>query len=201
MYGLFEKANNRNIRIPDDLLGRNGNFIGVTAFLDIYSGIANRQRIWETLFNINKLQKRCLTYLQGENNDLDINDPLRRAKLGFGLTTDGHMISVLFERVFREQIPFDTKEVKFQKRNLNLANKTRGIYPLYKSPTSITLKDRIIGIDPGMLNIKSMSIIDTNFFLLGVRDIVCAVDCTPQELTNKYTTKEHSLSISNASYK
>ncbi|GAA5799662.1 hypothetical protein HPULCUR_005078 [Helicostylum pulchrum] len=154
MYGLFEKANNRNIRIPDDLLGRNGNFIGVTAFLDIYSGIANRQRIWETL-----------------------------AKLGFGLTTDGHMISVLFERVSREQIPFDTKGVKFQKRNLNLANKTRGIYPLYKNPTGITLQDRIIGIDP------------------GVRDIVCAVDCTPQELTNKYTTKEHSLSISNASYK
>ncbi|GAA5804344.1 hypothetical protein HPULCUR_009832 [Helicostylum pulchrum] len=183
MYGLFEKANNRNIRIPDDLLGRNGNFIGVTAFLDIYSGIANRQRIWETLFNINKLQKRCLTYLQGENNDLDINDPLRRAKLGFGLTTDGHMISVLFERVSREQIPFDTKGVKFQKRNLNLANKTRGIYPLYKNPTGITLQDRIIGIDS------------------GVRDIVCAVDCTPQELTNKYTTKEHSLSISNASYK
>ncbi|GAA5796154.1 hypothetical protein HPULCUR_001523 [Helicostylum pulchrum] len=87
MYGLSEKANNRNIRIPDDLLGRNGNFIGVTAFLDIYSEIANRQRIWETLLNINKLQKRCLTYLQGENNDLDINDPLRRAKLGFGLTS------------------------------------------------------------------------------------------------------------------
>lgn len=35
----------------------------------------------------------------------------------------------------------------------------------------------------------------------GVRDIVCSVDYDAQLLTNKQTTKQHSFTVSNASYK
>lgn len=70
--------------------------IGITAFSYMYTG-RQKEQIWETLFNVNKLEKRCLTYLTEGNDNLDIDDPNRRVKLGFGLTTDGHMISILFE--------------------------------------------------------------------------------------------------------
>ncbi|KAI9483493.1 MAG: hypothetical protein EXX96DRAFT_606491 [Benjaminiella poitrasii] len=36
---------------------------------------------------------------------------------------------------------------------------------------------------------------------LGIRGIVCDVDCDPEELTNKQTAKLHSFSISNSSYR
>lgn len=71
-------------------------------------------------------------------------------KLGFGLKTDGHMVSVLFERVIRgPSLAITINETKMQKRNLNLANITKGIYPLYKIPTGISDQDRIAGINPG----------------------------------------------------
>ncbi len=42
----------------------------------------------------------------------------------------------------------------------------------------------------------------TNHFILkGIRDIVCGIDCDPGYLTSKQTTKQHSFSISNSSYK
>ena len=36
------------------------------------------------------------------------------------------------------------------KRRVNLTNWSKGIYPLKKEPTGLSMTDRIIGIDPGM---------------------------------------------------
>lgn len=43
--------------------------------------------------------------------------------------------------------------------------------------------------------------VTNHFTLIGVRDIVCGVDCEPEELTNQQTTKLHSFAVSNSSYK
>ncbi|GAA5807560.1 hypothetical protein MFLAVUS_000925 [Mucor flavus] len=39
-----------------------------------------------------------------------------------------------------------------------------------------------------------------SYYFLGVRDIVCAVDCDQDQLTDKQTFKLHSRKLSNASY-
>jgi len=36
---------------------------------------------------------------------------------------------------------------------------------------------------------------------IGVRDIICGVNCDSGEMNNKQTTKEHTFFISNSSYK
>jgi hypothetical protein len=62
------------------------------------------------------------------------------------------MISVLFEKDTRLFIPLMKQDVQRQSRGKDLINWTRGIYPLYKNPTGITMNDRLIGIDPGILS-------------------------------------------------
>ena len=93
------------------------------------------------------------------------------------------MISILFEKTALNFVSQTKKELALQPRRVNLQNWVKGLYPLYKNPFGVTEDDRIVGIDP------------------GVRDIVCGVDCDPQELTNRKTTKAHSFSVSNSSYK
>ncbi|CEG65381.1 hypothetical protein RMATCC62417_02179 [Rhizopus microsporus] len=69
-------------------------------------------------------------------------------KLDYGWKTDGHMVVVLFIKKAIEQIPQDDNEVQFMKRRVNLTNWSKGLYPLKKEPTGITVNDRIIGLDP-----------------------------------------------------
>lgn len=100
---------------------------GNNDYQNINRSANNRQDIWETIFNIDKLENRPMHGAQ------DINGPLKRVKLGFGLKTDSHMISILFERASLNQLRNNTKEMHFQKRNLNLANMTKGtLYSLMK---------------------------------------------------------------------
>ena len=56
-----------------------------------------------------------------------------------------------------EQISQDDSEMNFMKRRVKLKNWSKGLYPLKKEPTGITLNDRIIGLDPGMNIILKIS--------------------------------------------
>ncbi|CEJ01240.1 hypothetical protein RMCBS344292_15274 [Rhizopus microsporus] len=49
-----------------------------------------------------------------------------------------------------EQIAQDDSKMQFMKRRVNLTNWSKGLYPLKKETTGITLNDRIIGLDPGL---------------------------------------------------
>ncbi|CEI91939.1 hypothetical protein RMCBS344292_06215 [Rhizopus microsporus] len=82
-----------------------------------------------------------------------------------------------------EQIPQDGSEMNFMKRKVNLTNWRKGLYPLKKEPTGITLNDRIIGLDPGL------------------RDIFVAADSSATEIIDKKTALEKTTKFSNAEYK
>ncbi|CEJ01117.1 hypothetical protein RMCBS344292_15153 [Rhizopus microsporus] len=69
------------------------------------------------------------------------------------------------------------------KRRVNLNNWCKGLYPLKKEPTGITLNDRIIGLDPGLRNIS------------------VAADCSASDIIDKKTVKENTTKLSNAKYK
>ncbi|GAA5797735.1 hypothetical protein HPULCUR_003129 [Helicostylum pulchrum] len=136
MYGIFRRASLGRLPVPDFLLGYRNELVTITEFKDLYSAPNDKRRIWESIFILDNLQ-------HGLGN---FDAPVR---LGYGMKTDGHMISILFEKDSRLFAPLTTRDVKMQKRNITLQNWQKGMYPLYKSPTGITENDRIIGIDPG----------------------------------------------------
>ncbi|GAA5796419.1 hypothetical protein HPULCUR_001791 [Helicostylum pulchrum] len=138
MYGIFRRASLGRLPVPDFLLGYRNELVTITEFKDLYSAPNDKRRIWESIFILDNLQ-------HGLGN---FDAPVR---LGYGMKTDGHMISILFEKDSRLFVPLTTRDVKMQKRNITLQNWQKGMYPLYKSPTGITENDRIIGIDPGKL--------------------------------------------------
>ncbi|KAI9249117.1 hypothetical protein EDC94DRAFT_589270 [Helicostylum pulchrum] len=129
---------------------------------------ANIPGFKERLFDFNRVQKHRL---------LDVPDPSRlrpdgprRCRFAFSITTDGHMVSVI--RTVR-------KDVRLQNRNADLRLRNKYLYPLYKNPTGITLNDYIVGVDP-----------DAN---LSVRDVVCVVDCSQEQLNNKQSSSKTEL--------
>ncbi|CEI94056.1 hypothetical protein RMCBS344292_08279 [Rhizopus microsporus] len=82
-----------------------------------------------------------------------------------------------------EQIAQDDSKMQFMKRRVNLTNWRKGLYPLKKESTGITLNDRIIGLD------------------LGLRDIFVAADSSATEIIDKKTALEKTTKFSNAEYK
>ena len=128
-----------NAEFPDEDYERNVGLITFTQFLNRYRDVTEKRRIWESLFNFDRLQKNL-----GDNN--------ARVGLGYGFKTDGHMISVLFEKDTRLFISLMKQDVQRQSPGKDLTDWTRGIYPLYKNPTGITINNRLIGIDPGILS-------------------------------------------------
>jgi hypothetical protein len=183
IYRIFRKAHEDQLPVPENLI-RDGVFLRLTDFDLLYFGQQNKRDLWNTIFDIEKLESEGL-------------------QLSFGMKTDGHMISVLFEKTAINFIPQDRKELCMQKTRKNVSNWTKGLYPLYKNTYGITEDDRTIGIDPGMIKFDTFFLeCMTNYFILkGIRDIVCGIDCDPGDLTNEQTTKQHSFSISNPSYK
>lgn len=122
-------------------------------------------------------------------------------QLGSGMKTDGHMISVLFDKTALNFVPQNQKETQMQKARKNISNWSNGMYPLYKNPYGITEDDRIIGIDPGMMIDSIIFESMTNYFIYSKVCVTLSVQLTVILKTNKQTTKQHPLSISNASYK
>ncbi|CEI97629.1 hypothetical protein RMCBS344292_11759 [Rhizopus microsporus] len=148
----------------------NCNFFRLTDFDRFYFGHENKMYLWNTVFNIGKLDTRILA------------SPAT-SHLAYSMKTDGHMVSILYEKTSVESVPQAKNDLIRQKRNIDFTNRTKGLYPLYKEPTGITANDRIIGID------------------LGVRDMIYAIDCDADELVDKRSTKQHSFAYSNTSYK
>ena len=53
---------------------------------------------------------------------------------------DGHMISVVFQKVVVEA----KKDLMTQSRNIDFTNRAKGLYPLYKEPTGITQQTTVL---------------------------------------------------------
>ncbi|KAI9482793.1 MAG: hypothetical protein EXX96DRAFT_630843 [Benjaminiella poitrasii] len=104
-------------------------------------------------------KKRRARY--ASNNDLI--DATHSIQLSYGLKTDRHSVSVLFEKMTAEFFALDITKYKKLKQNMDLSRIKSGVYHLYKRLIGLSENDRIIGINP------------------GVRDIVCAVDCPQNE--------------------
>ncbi|CEI92028.1 hypothetical protein RMCBS344292_06302 [Rhizopus microsporus] len=153
LYTLFQRAHQNGHPVPRFMIP-NDNFFRPIDFDRFYFGHENKAHLWNTVFNIGKV-------------DTGVLANLATSHLAYSTKTDGHMISILFEKTFVEFITQAKNDLIRQKRNIGFANRTKGLYPLYKEPTGITANDRIIGIDP------------------GVRDIIYAIDCDADELVDK----------------
>lgn len=152
MYALFEKLHRNNYPIPEALLP-NGVFITARNFDDLYFRYEVKRALWDTIFDIRKLDAGAYA-----------NPPT--SKLAFGMKTDGHMISILFQKVVVDFVPHAKKYLMTQSRNIDFTNRTKGLYPLYKEPTGITANDRIIGIDPGIIFSEYLAdTIQSNYFM------------------------------------
>ncbi|CEG75350.1 hypothetical protein RMATCC62417_10407 [Rhizopus microsporus] len=147
--------------------------MGPASFEDHYEDVVWKNNLWETLFNLDHIQKKRGSASQG-------SQPC--ARLEYGWKTDGHMVIVLFIKKAIEQIPQDDSETNFMKRKVNLTNWSKGLYPLKKEPTSITMNDQIIGLDPDMNTILKIS------------------NCSASEIIDKKTVKENTTKFSNAEY-
>jgi hypothetical protein len=143
MYFLFKKAYDNNLQVPEILIQHN-RFISNTIFANLYLEQQNKKDLWNTVFDLERIENRGL-------------------QLRFGMKTDGHIISILFEKTALNFVPQNQKETKMQKKRKNLSNWTKGFHPLYKNPFGITENDRIIGIDSGMKNSVILDIV-TNCF-------------------------------------
>ncbi|KAI9476296.1 MAG: hypothetical protein EXX96DRAFT_294619 [Benjaminiella poitrasii] len=130
--------------IPPSLQDCDGQLIWYMNFQNLYSIQNDKQTLWETIFDIDRLQKRRTRY--ASNNDLI--DATYSIQLSYGLKTDGHMVSVLFEKTTNEFLALDITEYKKLKQNKDISEIKSVIYPLYKRPIGLSENDRIIGIDP-----------------------------------------------------
>ncbi|CEI94241.1 hypothetical protein RMCBS344292_08455 [Rhizopus microsporus] len=87
------------------------------------------------------------------------------------------MVAVLFKRKAAERISQDEKEMNLLKRRVNLTNWSKGLYPLKKEPTGLSMTDRMVDIDPGLC------------------DIFVMVDGSSEDVNNKKTVKERSVRV------
>ncbi|KAG1111727.1 hypothetical protein G6F42_014938 [Rhizopus arrhizus] len=138
LYRLFKRAHENHLPVPERLI-RNNVFIRLTDFDNAYFRYEEKRDLWNDVFDLARIQDREL-------------------RLGFGMKTDGHMISILFEKIAQNFVPQNKKEIMMQKTQKNLTNWTNGLYPLYKNPVGITAEDRIVGIDPGKTNLIAFEI-------------------------------------------
>ncbi|KAI9487249.1 MAG: hypothetical protein EXX96DRAFT_646942 [Benjaminiella poitrasii] len=110
MYRLFKKAYDNNLPVPNNLI-RDNTFIRWTDFDYLYFNQQNKRDLWNTLFDLERIENEGL-------------------QLGFGMKTDGHMISILFEKTALNFVPQDRKETRMQKTRKNISNWTKGLHPL-----------------------------------------------------------------------
>ena len=139
LYTLFQRAHQNGHPVPRFMIP-NDNFFRLIDFDRFYFGHENKMHLWNTVFNIGKVDTGVLA------------NPAT-SHLAYSTKIDGHMISILFEKTSVEFITQAKNDLIRQKRNIGFANRTKGLYSLYKEPTGITANDRIIGIDPGTMMI------------------------------------------------
>ncbi|CEI94169.1 hypothetical protein RMCBS344292_14319 [Rhizopus microsporus] len=93
------------------------------------------------------------------------------------------MVAVLFKRKAVERIPQYEKEMNLLKSRVNLTNWSKGLCPLKEEPTGLSMTDRIVGIDPGLL------------------DIFVMADGSSEDVKNKKAVKERSVKFASNEYK
>jgi hypothetical protein len=111
MCYLFKKAHESNLPVPANLIGGDNNFIRYSDFDYLYFGQQDKRNLWNTVFDIEKF----------ENEEL---------QLDFGLKTDGHMVSLLFEKTTLNFVPQNKRDLQIQKTRKNLTNWVKGISSL-----------------------------------------------------------------------
>lgn len=156
MYGLFQIAHRKNItanqriyHIPPQLY-QGDHLLYYFQFEELYRDFLSKQGLWEDMFDISRVQRhRVMDHATSANL---VPDNPRQCRFAFSMSTDGHMASLLFEKHKTFWLPQNKKALQLQRRNVDFTNKNNGLYPLYKLPTGITMRDRIIGIDPGMFD-------------------------------------------------
>ena len=121
LYHLFKRAHENRLPVPERLIHNNA-FIRLTDFDNAYFRYEEKRDLWNDVFDLARIQDREL-------------------RLGFGMKTDGHMISILFEKTAQNFVPQNKKEIMMQKTGKNLLNWTNGLYPLYK--TQLVLRQKI----------------------------------------------------------
>lgn len=130
LYHLFKRAHENHLPVPERLTHNNA-FIRLTDFDNAYSRFEEKRDLWNDLFDLTRIQDREL-------------------RLGLGLKTDGHMISILFEKTAENFVPENKNKITYDAKDSKGSVKLEeGLHPLYKNPVGITAEDRIIGIDPG----------------------------------------------------
>ncbi|ORE19865.1 hypothetical protein BCV71DRAFT_289915 [Rhizopus microsporus] len=82
-----------------------------------------------------------------------------------------------------ERIPQYEKEMNLLKSRVNLTNWSKGLCPLKEEPTGLSMTDRIVGIDPGLL------------------DIFVMADGSSEDVKNKKAVKERSVKFASNEYK
>ncbi|KAI8878103.1 hypothetical protein K501DRAFT_277855 [Backusella circina FSU 941] len=98
----------------------------------IYANEKVRQVIWETIFNLDHVQKKRITRELVRILVYSLNPFFRQ------LISD-----------FKKSCTSPKKDgINKQKRQVDPSNLTHGIYPLNKQPTGIASDEKIIGIDP-----------------------------------------------------
>ena len=104
MYHFLRKAHANNLPVPENLIrAEDNNFIRLTDFDYLYFLPQNKRDLWNAIFDLQRIQNEGL-------------------ELGFGMKTDSHMISILFEKTALNFVPQNKKEVMVQKIQKNISN-------------------------------------------------------------------------------
>ncbi|CEG64082.1 hypothetical protein RMATCC62417_01119 [Rhizopus microsporus] len=151
----------------------------ITALGDNYNA-EFKEALWEHVFNIDHLQKNR----QRKQNSVNTDNEKNKITLEYGISSDGHMVSVLFSAETIEMLPETNDDEQLAPRSVDISRWKRGTYRLNKEPVGFKIDDLFIGVDPSTYN--------TSF-----RDLVTAVDVSHEHIINKQTTKGHTFSISN----
>ncbi|KAI8876943.1 hypothetical protein K501DRAFT_337756 [Backusella circina FSU 941] len=114
----------------------------------IYANEKECQVIWETIFNLDHVQKKRMQYEFNTSNRMNRD---YNVEFNHRVRTYVHMISTLFMNNKRVGCTSPKKDdINKQKRQVDLANLTHRIYPLNRQPTDIASVERVIGINPGI---------------------------------------------------
>ncbi|KAI8148751.1 hypothetical protein BJV82DRAFT_708636 [Fennellomyces sp. T-0311] len=151
---LRRRAHNvENTPVPNVLRQANGQFMNLHALARLTGNPATQQLVWETIFNINHVQRH--RWRLGDNLNDVVN--LNAISFAFSMQSDGVKAHLLFEKPILLQIePVVTSRAEIRRlpENLDLTAWTKGVYHLDKGPRGLNEarieNSRIVGLDPGV---------------------------------------------------
>ncbi|CEG78045.1 hypothetical protein RMATCC62417_12705 [Rhizopus microsporus] len=97
----------------------------ITALGDNYNK-ESKGTLWEHVFNIDHLQKNR----QRKQNSINTNNEKNRITLNYGISSDGHMVSVLFSARTIERLPETNDNEQYVPNSVDISNWKRGFRDL-----------------------------------------------------------------------